>query len=458
MLNLTLEKIAELSNGKLNNEKFSDKIINLISIDTRTLDAGEMYMPIVGENFDGHIFIEKAIEKKATAVFSNIDKYHNDDFPIIYVEDTSKALKVLAKNYRKTLNTKIIGITGSNGKTSTKDLIASVLSKKYNIEKTLGNLNNQIGLPKTILNISKDTEIGVVEMGTDSFGEIEILSNIAKPNISIITNIGDSHLEKLLTKENIAKEKLHIIDGMPEDGIFLYNLDDEILSKEFNRLNINNKILTFGQSKDANFRIKFIESNNNGNLFSVNDRIYNISLIGKHQVYNATIAIAIGEILGVDYEDIKNSLMQNQSTEMRTELMSLDGFDILNDSYKSNPQSLLTAISTLKILEGYSRKIAILGDMLELGEEEADLHRNIGKQISSKEIDYLLLYGPLSKYIAEESIKNFPKDRVFYFNSKEKLIDKAKFIINRGSIVLVKASRSMHLEEIIESISVLHVK
>lgn len=457
MLKLRLEEIASMADGRLNDEKYSDYIVDTISIDTRTLEEGDMYMPIIGENFDGHRFVENAINKGAIAIFAENGRLEDLDFPVIYVNDTSEALKTLAKNYRETLDIKIIGITGSNGKTSTKDLISTILSKTNRVQKTIGNLNNQIGLPRSILNLSNDTEIGVIEMGTDSPGEIEILTNIAKPDIAIITNIGDSHLEKLKTKENIAKEKLDILDGLSEDGTFIYNLDDPILSSEFSFLDFKGKTLTFGTDHSADYRIKILESNNKGSVFTVNDEIYIINLIGIHQVYNATVAIVVADLLNVPYEIVKDSLRQNVASSMRTELLTLDGFDILNDSYKSNPQSLLSAIETVKLLNGYNKKIAILGDMLELGDDEEDLHREIGRKTTYKDVDYLLLYGPLSRYIAEEAIRNFPQNRVFYFESKENLVDKAKFLITKGTIVLVKASRSMRLEEIIESLSTLHL-
>lgn len=453
MLNLTLKYIESMTNGKLNNEDFSDIIIDEVSIDTRTLEKDELYVPIIGENFDGHIFIEKAIDKGAAAILSNYNSYENNDFPVIYVEDTTKAMQDLSSNYRSRVNPKIIAITGSNGKTSTKDMLASVLSHKFKTKKTIGNLNNHIGLPKTLLTFDNDTEVGIVEMGTDGFGQIELLSNIAKPDIAIITNIGDSHLEQLKTKENIAKEKLHILDGLSKNGIFIYNLDDPILSSEYEKNKEDRITITIGKHPEADYNIEIIETNNNGTAFKVNKDVFNLNLIGEHQVYNATMAISVSDILDVDRSTLREALMKNQSTEMRTELLNFEGFDVLNDSYKSNPQSLLSAISTLKILHGYSQKIAILGDMLELGETEKELHSEIGKQIKSSDVDYLLLYGPLSKNIAEEAEKNFPEGRVFYFESKDRLVDKAKTLISKGSIVLVKASRSMHLEEIIESIS-----
>lgn len=452
MLNLTLKEITQLAGGELNNEKFEDLVINDVSIDTRTLNQDDLYIPIIGENFDGHKFIDSAIMKGAKAIFSEQGKFVKDDFPIIYVNDTTEALQEFSSKYRQSLDIKIIAITGSNGKTSTKDLISKILEEKYTVSKTIGNLNNHIGLPLTLLKFNKDTNIGVVEMGTDGFGQIEVLSKIARPDIAIITNIGDSHLEELKTKENIAKEKLHIIDYLAEDGVFYYNLDDPILTSEYKKLNKNIRDISFGKDPKADYRLNIIESNNKGSLFTLNDDFYNLTLIGKHQVYNASVAIAVAEEMGIEEDKIKHALLENEASSMRTELMNMNGFDILNDSYKSNPQSLLTALDTLSILDGYRNKIAILGDMLELGENEEELHRNIGRQIDPNNLDYLLLFGPLSKYIYEEAVKVMGENRVFYFDNKDKLVDKAKYIIKKGDIVLVKASRSMHLEEIIESL------
>lgn len=455
MLELTLQEIAKLSNGKLNSPQYENIVVNLISIDTRTINQDDMYMPIIGEKLDGHIFIDEAFKKGASASFSQYGEYNSDSKPIIYVENTNNAFIDLAKNYRDLLDLKIIGITGSNGKTTTKDLISNVLSSNKTVKKTIGNLNNEIGVPRTLLSFDKYTDVGVVEMGTDGFGQIEVLTNMAKPDIAIITNIGDSHLEQLKTKENIADEKLHIVDGLKEDGVFIFNNDDDIIREKFSKLSIPQKTISFGTREDSNYIIKIIESNSNGTLFTINRHKINISLIGSHQVYNATIAFIVGKIFNIEEDIIIEGLSKNDRTKMRSELLSCDGFDILNDSYKSNPQSLRSALETLDILNGYNRKIAILGDMLELGETEDELHRQIGRELDPKKVDYILLYGDLSKYIYEEAVKNFAQSHVFHFSTKDQLIDKAKYLINKNSIVLVKASRSLRLEEIVEALQLI---
>lgn len=452
MKNFSLKEIANFSNGKLNNDKFKDIEIFGVSIDSRTINNNEIYMPIIGERFDGHQFIEDAFKKGALATFSESGKFKNEEKPIIYVEDTNRAYQDLANSYKKYLEAKIVAITGSNGKTTTKDIISSVLETKYKTEKTIGNLNNEIGVPKTILNFPADNEIGVIEMGTDGFGQIEVLSKIANPDIAIITNIGDSHLEQLKTKENIAREKLHIIDGMSDNGIFIYNNDDEILREIVNQTDIQQRKISFGERTDSDYIIEILESSNQGTVFKLNDVLYVIPLIGKHQVYNSTVAIIVGILFDVESYNIIKAINIKELTSMRSELMNLNGFDILNDSYKSNPQSLRSALETLDKLSGYTQKIAILGDMLELGEDEVKLHRQIGKDINQKELDYLLLYGPLSKYIMEEAINNFEDDRVFHFETKEDLSEKAKELIKKNTLVLVKASRSMQLETVIEEL------
>lgn len=459
MLNLTLKNIADLCGGKLNDEKYSDIEINDVSIDTRTLLEGDLYIPIIGEKLDGHLFIEPAFEKGAAASLcktTNADKYM--DHPLILVEDTNEAFTLFAKNYRQTLkNIKIIGITGSNGKTSTKDLLSLVFSKSHKTAKTIGNLNNHIGVPRTLLRFDQSLEYGIVEMGTDGFGQIEHLTQIVRPDVAILTNVGDSHLHILKTKENIAREKVDIINGLPEDGVFIYNYDDPYIKAEVESRDVKVKTISFGQDAESDYVIEIVKSTSNGSTFKLNGEEFRTSYIGTHQVYNASVAIIVAKIYGLEMDKVKRQLEINEASSMRSELMNCQGFDILNDSYKSNPQSLISALETLDVLSGYKRKIAILGDMLELGDDEEKLHREIGMYIDPEKVDYLLLTGPLSKYIAEEAQKRFPANTVFHFDKKDKLIDKAKYLIKKNSLVLVKASRSLRLEEVVDSIKEVNV-
>ncbi len=459
MLNLTLKQVAEFSNGKLNDDKFSDLIINVISIDTRTIEPGDMYMPIIGEKLDGHLFIDQAFQKGAAASFCEYGKLDKPcDKPIIFVENANQAFTDLAKNFRNSLkDIKIVAITGSNGKTTTKDLIAQVLQPNFKVAKTIGNLNNHIGVPRTLLRLGADIDVGVIEMGTDGFGQIDFLTNMVKPDIAILTNVGDSHLHVLKTKELVAKEKVDIVKGLSDDGIFIYNLDNEYIKNEVKSRNIRQRIITFGKDPEADYNIVIEKTTNNGSTFRLNGEVYRTSNLGAHQVYNATCAIIISKLFGVDQDLVRRQLEINHSSSMRSELVNCKGFDILNDSYKSNPQSLKSALDTLDILSGYKRKIAIIGDMLELGDQEEELHREIGRYIDPNKVDYLLLTGPLSRFTAEEAKKRFPFEHVFYLNSKNDLIDKAKYLIQKNSLVLVKASRSLRLEEIVEALELINL-
>ncbi len=454
MLNLTLKQIADYSKGKLNDSKYEGIVVDTISIDTRTISKGEMYMPIIGEKLDGHLFINQAFEKGAIAVFSEKGRVDVDtNKPIIFVENSNQAFADLASNYRNSLkDIKIIGITGSNGKTTTKDYIALTLKKSLKVAKTIGNLNNHIGVPRTLLRLGQDTDVGVVEMGTDGFGQINYLTHMVKPDIAILTNVGDAHLHLLKSKELVAKEKVDIVNGLPDNGIFIYNYDNEYIKNEVKTREIKQRIITFGQDPESDYVIEIVSTGPNGNTFKLNGETYMTASIGSHQIYNATCAIIVSKLFNIDQEIIKNQLEINERSSMRSELMTCKGFDILNDSYKSNPQSLVSALETLDILSGYKRKIAIIGDMLELGENEEEIHRQIGRMIDPKKVDYLLCTGPLSKFIAEEAKKRFPFEHVFHLDKKNDLIDKAKYLIQKNSLVLVKASRSLRLEEVVDSL------
>lgn len=454
MIKRSLGEIAKMLNSEVSDKEFEDTIIEGVSTDSRTIDPGELYIPLVGEVFDGRIFIKECEEKGAKAfLVDNVNKINkNVTIPYILVDDTKKALQDLAAAYMEELTCKVIAITGSNGKTTTKDLLFNVLSEKYKTQKTMGNLNNEIGVPKTVLSLNEETEIAIIELGTDNFGDISLTSQIVRPDISIITNIGDSHLENLKSRSGILKAKLEILEGMDDDGIFIYNIDDDTMAEEIPSYKINQKILSFGTNSSADFRIKFENSPNSKISFSHEDEIYEVPLMGEHNIYNAAVSLMIAEILGIDKNASDRGFSNSRSSQNRTELLECKGFDVLDDSYKSNPQSLLAGLETAYMLEGYTRKIACLADMLELGANEEELHREIGEKIDSQKLDYLLFYGPLAQNMYEASLKNFPNTRSVYFAHKDDLIENLKSLIIPCSLVFVKGSHGMHMEEVIESI------
>ncbi len=459
MIEKTLGQIAQMIGGDISDEKFSDIKIKGISTDSRTIDPGELYIPLVGEVFDGRIFIKECETKGAKAFFIDDPEKINKtvSIPYIKVEDTKKALQDLATAYRDQLTCKVIAITGSNGKTTTKDLLHKVLSEKYKTQKTCGNLNNEIGVPKTVVSLDTDTEVAIIELGTDNFGDISLTSRMVKPHISMITNIGDSHLHNLKSRSGILKAKLEILEGMDDDGIFIYNIDDPTMEKEVPTYQIKQKVLSFGSSEKATFKINFEKSGPASIRFSHGDDFYQVPLMGEHNIYNAAAVVMISQMLGLDKKSIDNGFAKATSSQNRTELLEFDGFDVLDDSYKSNPQSLLAGLETAYMLEGYKRKIVCLADMLELGENEVDLHRQVGRKIDSKKIDYCLFYGPLAREMYEASLENFPPNRSLYFEHKDELIEKLKSLVIGASLVFVKGSHGMHMEEIIEAIKYFNI-
>lgn len=454
MIERNLGEIAEMLDGSLCDPNYKDVKISGVSTDSRTIQENNLYIPLVGEVFDGRLFVKECEDKGASAFLIDRDYEikNNISIPYIRIDDTLKALQDLARSYRKELDVKVIGITGSNGKTTTKDLLYEVLSTKYKTQKTIGNLNNEIGVPKTILSLNEDTEIAVVELGTDRFGDISLTSNIALPDIAIITNIGDSHLHNLKSKEGILKAKMEIVEGLSDDGIFIYNGDDETMKKEITSYTVDQKIISFGLEDDNDFVVKEVPSTPAKVSFSHEGQTYDIPLLGRHNIYNGACCLLIANILGLDANEVKSGLVKVRPANNRSSMIELDGFDVLDDSYKSNPQSLRSGLATCKLLDGYNNKIVVLGDMLELGDKEDELHYEVGLDIDPKDIHYCLFFGNLSYHMYKGALNNFPKDRAFHFTDKDDLIDKLKSLITKSTLVFVKGSHGMHMEEIIESI------
>lgn len=453
MLKATLETIAKIVGGNLVTTSMKDVIVEGVSTDTRDIKLHNLFIPLVGAKYDGHTFAFDAIKKGAIATLW--DKNHPTpylDAGIIVVDDTLKAYQKLANSYLKATKSKVIGITGSNGKTGTKDILASILKENFRVHKTAKNLNNEIGVPKTIMEMDLDDEAIVLEMGMERFGEISVLTNIANPDIAVITNIGDSHLLELGTKENIARAKFEILEGLKPDGIFIFNNDDDILRKVIREYSIPQRIIKIGTREDSDVIIRPIRSDESGSSFSIGEYAYSIPFIGKHQIYNVSVAITIAGLLGMDYASIVKGLSKVKLTGMRMELMHLPSFDVLNDCYKSNPQSLMSCIETVYTMKGYKNKILILSDMLELGENEEKLHFNVGEKIDRDRIDYVICVGDLAKEIYNGANRNFNVKNLFYFETKGEVIEKVREIISEDTLIMVKGSRGMKLEEIIEKL------
>lgn len=452
MIKRSLKQIEKMIAGTGLNDQYESVMIQGISTDTRQIQKNNLYIPLVGENFNGHTFGEKAAELGAAAIiWGENEPNPPENVPIIFVQDTLKALQNLAKAYRDELNIKVVGITGSNGKTTTKDMISSILSTTYKIHKTKGNLNNHIGLPLTILSMSEETEIAILEMGMSGRGEIELLSNIGRPDVAVITNIGEAHLMDLGSREGIAEAKLEITTGLAEDGVLIYHGDEPLLNERVKSLHI--KTVTFGEHNENDYFATSIIQEINGTSFTVNDHSYFIPVLGKHNVSNALAAFAVGKHFSVSDDNMVTGLSQIEITGMRLELMkAANNISVINDAYNASPTSMNAAIKLLEDLQGFNKKIVVLGDMLELGKDEKLFHQQVGETIKEDKISYVYTYGKLGAEIATGAKVNMPSERVFHFDNKEELIASLKQKLTLGDIVLVKASRGMKLEQVVEAI------
>ncbi len=449
---ILIEEVVKAINGCINNNVNTENLfIKGISTDTRNIKEGDLFIPIIGENFDGHNFIDVAFQKGAIACISQ--KNINTNNLIINVADTKEALKDLAMYYRSLFNIPVVALTGSAGKTTTKDMLASCLSIKYNTLKTQGNFNNEIGLPLTIFNIEEDTEIAVLEMGMNHFGEIRSLSKIAKPDIAIITNIGIVHAENLGSREGILRAKYEIFEYLKPDGIKILNGDDDMLCslKEDKEkcyfYSINNKL-------DA-YATNINEKGINGTSATINyfDKSFNVNLKipGKYILSNALAVTLTCSKLGLTENEIKEGLETFKPSKMRMDIINTEKYTIINDVYNANPSSMKATLDVLANSQG--RKVAILGDMFELGNYAKNMHFDVGKYATEKKIDELIFIGELSYYMLEGAKSNInSKSNINYFKKQEEFFDNIDKLLKKGDTILVKASRGMKLENTIDKI------
>lgn len=428
--------------------------LNNFSYDTRTIKKGDTFLGLKGETTNGSKFYEEALKKGAkTCILCdiNIDNNVINNYPntnIILVDDVLKYIISLAKNVRSKLNIPIIAVTGSVGKTSTRNIIADVLSTKYKVLKTSGNLNTNIGLAITILSIT-DEEIAVLEMGMNHLGEIRELSSIARPNVAVITNVGTAHIGNLGSRENILKAKLEILEGLT--GPLIINNDNDLLNAWHKKTNIANKIITIGIDTPSDYTATNLNYNKNGSGFTLNDLPININVIGKHFIYNSLIAFAIGEFYGINEEAIRNKLKNIPLEPNRMELINTSNYTIIDDTYNASYDSVYYALEVLSSFAG--RKIAVLGDILELGDFSTKIHSDIGALIPKNNIDILITVGDYAKNINNNAITNgFNPKNSYHFNSN---IEAINFINNNkkeNDTILVKASHSMNFSLIVQNI------
>jgi len=438
---------------KNNISSFQDVTIQGVTIDSRKIQPGNLFIPFKGEHSDGHNYVEAALKSGAAAALWQKDVPNPPaNLPILIVEDTLEAIQELARNYRNELHVKVVGITGSNGKTTVKDMTANLLSLQYRVKKTEGNYNNHLGMPLTILALDEDTEIAVLEMGMSGKGEIEFLTKLARPNVAIITNIGEAHLQDLGSREAIAEAKLEIVQGLQDDGLLIYMGDEAILKDGLASANRNINTQTFGRSHQNDLYPVEIETKQNGSRFKVNkvDFEFHLPVLGAHNVLNALSAMLTAHYFNIPYEKMNDGFVHLKLTQMRMELVEgVKGERIINDAYNASPTSMRAAIDLISNLPDYERKIVVLGDMLELGEKEKEFHYEMGKSLDPQKINYVFTFGPLAEQIAQGAMTVFPSDRVFSFLDKQSLMDQLVKRTDKETLILVKASRGMKLEEVV---------
>ena len=448
-MEMTFEELLKYSEGEiiLNNK---NKKFNKLSTDTRKIEKDNIFLALKGENFNGNKYVKEAFEKGASIAIVDEVLYNEEEINgiVIKVKDTKKALLSIARGYREKLGIKVVAITGSTGKTSTKDLVSAFLSGKYKVFKTKGNFNNEIGLPLMVLELDSSIDVAVLEMGMSNFNEIHNLAECAKPDIAIITNIGVSHIENLKTRENILKAKMEITDFFNKNNILILNSEDDMLQTVNSNMY---EIINIGYNQNCNYFAKNIKLDKETTSFDFN---YNgemntitLPMVGIHNVLNALLGIAASYKLGLIVDEIKEGLKNLEATSMRLEFIENEfGIEIINDCYNASPDSMKAALDVLKDREG-KRKIAILGTMRELGDEANRCHKEVGEYAKDR-VDLLISCG---EHI-DDFKEGFEKDKIKLYNTKVNLINDLNSIIKPGDVVLVKASRGEKFEEIVEKL------
>jgi len=424
---------------------------NNVCMDTRAIKDNDIFIALRGENFNANDFIVEASEKGASICIIDEVKVEltelNVKTCVIKVADSKKALRDLAKFYINKLNLQVVGITGSTGKTSTKDLVAAVLSSKFKVFKTLGNFNNEIGLPMMIFKLDKSYDVAVLEMGMSDFGEIHNLCQVARPDIAIITNIGLSHLENLKTRENILKAKMEITDFFNMDNVLIVNSDNDLLE---HTTFSNYKTIKTGIDSVADFKacnLSVLENKIAFNLIEDGNLIKNIievNIPGRHNILNSLLAVACARVMGMNYDEIASGFKNLEATSMRLDITKGEKFTIINDCYNASPDSMLAAMDVLCNINGKS-KIAILGTMRELGNSAYQAHKQVGEYAKHKNIDLLITLGEFNEAY-KEGFSDINKYRSF--KTYDEVVSFLSGILSKDDVVLVKASRYMKFESI----------
>ncbi|HET6454651.1 MAG TPA: UDP-N-acetylmuramoyl-tripeptide--D-alanyl-D-alanine ligase [Armatimonadota bacterium] len=458
MEEISVQKVIGAVNGRL---LTGDPISTItgVSTDTRTIKPGELFFALKGENADGHAYVPKAIEAGAGVVISDESSLPGETNTIaIKVEDPLWALGDLAKYYRSLFKVRVVGITGSVGKTTTKEMLTAILKQKWKVLKNKANYNNEIGLPLTLFELDRSHEVAVLEMAMRGLGEIQRLASIAKPEIGVITNIGISHIERLGSQGAIADAKAELLGELPPDGVAILNAEDgyfEVIKEKF-----SGKVVSFGSSKSADVigaRVKCLDEGQYRFVLLISGQgalEVTLPIMGHHNVYNALAAAAAANQLGLDLPAIRAGLETVTPPDMRMEFtQTKGGLAVLNDAYNASPASVIAALKTLQALKGYDRKVAVLGDMLELGDYARKAHEDVGRALVESGVKKLIVVGKLAGSIADGAkAAGIPNDAVKSYETSAEAAKKIRSHLRAGDAVLVKGSRAVKMEAIVRAL------
>jgi UDP-N-acetylmuramoyl-tripeptide--D-alanyl-D-alanine ligase len=454
-MNLTLEEISQAVGGRL--EGSGTLKVRGYSIDTRTLNPSELFFAIKGPRFDGHAFVRQAFEKNAVAVVVERSVEGLGPRPVIRVSSTIEALQNLARDVRRRWGKPIIGVTGSAGKTTTKEMIAAVLGKKFTVLRSVGNLNNEFGLPLCLLRVERYQNIGVLEMGMSAKGEIRKLASIAEPNEGVVTNVNPVHLEFFKSVDEIAEAKAELIEGLHDPKVAYLNNDDSRVRAMAQRF--FGKIVAYGVKSSASFKAQQIQDLGlDGTSFTVRhsnrELQFVLPLLGQHNVANAVAAIAVATTHEVPYEQIREALADLKPEKMRGQVVKFrEGFAVVDDCYNSNPKALTEMIRFVGRLQGYQRKILVAGEMLELGPEGPELHRECGREAAKAGLASVIAVQGQSTEILEGALAaGMDRSRLKFARDAVQAGDLIARMVKKGDVVLIKGSRGVKLEQVLNTL------
>ena len=439
--------------GIESDDQYDQITITSVSFDSRSLEQGALFVPLIASN-DGHEFVEAAKQNGACAALWQKDHENRPQgIPLLIVDDTLEALQKIGKYYLQKINPKVVAITGSNGKTTTKDMIAAVLSTQFNVAKTRDNFNNHIGVPMTVLSMEPNTEILVVEIGMDHFGELDHLVHLVDPDVAVITMIGEAHIEFFKTRDRIGDAKMEITHALKEDGVLVYNGDEPLLIERAEKLDFETK--TFGTGANVDLQAQNIVSDAEKTSFRVKqwpELNFTIPMIGAYNVKNALAALCVGSEFQIDPRSMVKSLEHFDLTKNRTEwVKASNGAAVLSDVYNSNPTACAEVLTAFQNAETAGRRYAVLGDMLELGEQGPKMHAGLADKIDPKKVDEVFLCGPLMKNLAEALTDKFDQGKIHHYatSEKEQLVSDLKERLRSEDMVMLKGSHGIHLEDVL---------